>query len=94
MIPKEVNIGAIMHNVQVSENLVVFSQQAVFWGCHSRLSFSREKPGALWYFEFSETFGRVPVCHIVKAFAFVKEWFGGDFDFNGKNPGEAAGVGT
>lgn len=85
-IPKTVLIGAIEHQVQVHEGAVVFSQTSGFWGCHSRMTFTRDLDGMLWYLEFSETFGKIPVCHVIKAFGFVKEWFGGDFEF--KRPAE------
>lgn len=80
MIPSTVILGGIRHRVQVSDGLVVFSAADGMWGHHSRIAFSRDSGGMLWYMEFSETFNKVPVAHVIKAFNFVREWFGGDFE--------------
>jgi hypothetical protein len=78
-IPSMVNIGAVMHSVQVSDGLVVFSNKSGFYGHHARISFERDSDGMLWYLRFSETWDRVPMSHVTKAFAYVQAVYGGDF---------------
>jgi hypothetical protein len=82
-IPPVVNIGGSRRQVTCAEGLIVFSQAGGVYGHHSRISFRRDCDGMLWYVEFSETFGRVPVCDIVGCFDVVRAVYGGDFERKG-----------
>lgn len=75
--PKEANLGGIMHNIAESEGLIVFSQQPGIWGCSSRIAFERVE--FCWYVTVEATFGRVMVSHILKAWELVEKTYGGNF---------------
>lgn len=79
-IPNEVNIGGIRHRVQIAEGMVIFSQTSGFYGTHSRICFERGSDGMLWYLKFSETWDRIPVAHVLKAWDYVQVVYGGDFE--------------
>lgn len=78
-IPAEVILGAIRHQVQIHEGVIVFSQRDGMYGTHSRISFEKDSDGSLWYLRFSETWGKVPVAHVLKAYKYVEAVYGGDF---------------
>ena len=83
-IPPTVVIGGRKRAVTCVEGLIVFSEIGGFWGHHSRISFRRDADGMLWYVEFDETFGRVPVSDIAECFEVVKAVYGGDFELKRK----------
>ena len=72
-IPDEVNLCGIVYRVGVSEGLVTFVDRAL--GC--RISFDRDshdQHAHLWY---SNTTGRIPADHYVKAYQWVEAVYGG-----------------
>ena len=78
-IPDGVLISGTNYRVQVSDGLVIFSQRDSAFGHHCRICFQRDTDGALWYLLFSDTFDECPVTHIIQAFKYVEEVYGGDF---------------
>jgi len=58
----------------------VFSQKDGMWGTHSRICFERGSDGMLWYLKFSETWDKVPVSHVLKAYRYVEAVYGGNFE--------------
>lgn len=82
-IPAVVTVGGRRRAVSCVEGLVVFSQLDSMYGHHSRITFRRDCDGMLWYVEFDETFGRVPVSDVVGCFALVRAVYGGDFEQKG-----------
>lgn len=77
-LPAQVILGGISHRVSEAEGLIVFSQEAGFYGTHSRICFERDA-GMLWYLKFSETWDKVPMSHVLKAYRYVEAVYGKDF---------------
>ena len=76
--PKEINICGILFSVSEHEGIIVFSQLISCWGTHNRLSFHRPKFG-LWEFNFSDSSGDCPACHVFEAYKLVCEYRGDNF---------------
>lgn len=78
VIPSSVLLGGIRYRVSVAEGLIVFSESGGCWGTHTRICFERHE--TIWYLKFSETWERVPVSHVLKAWRYVEEVYGGNFE--------------
>lgn len=75
----EIILGGIRYKISEHEGLIVFSQKDGFYGTHCRICFEHPKD-SLWYLSFTDTWGKIPVCHVIRAFEIVKKEYGGDFE--------------
>jgi hypothetical protein len=69
----------IAYKVTIHEGLVIFEEEICMSGCHSRMVFDRPKDCG-WYLEFSDTWNRMNVAHIVAAYELLRSVYGGTFD--------------
>lgn len=78
-LPDSVCFCGIRYRVSEHEGLIVFSEDQNIYGVHTRMAFSRPKDCG-WYFEFSASFGKVMVGHVVAAYEFLCMERGDDFN--------------
>lgn len=76
-IPKQVLLSAIMYNVTVVEEMVVFSQDECVYGRSTRFAFERKCN--CWYLIPNEC-EYIMMSHIEKAHKYVCQWFGSSFE--------------
>jgi hypothetical protein len=76
-LPPTANLSGTMYRIRQHEGLIVFTQDICVFGAHCRLSFER-KCGCWYLSEISDTWGRVMVSHILKAYELLCETFGGN----------------
>lgn len=69
-LPERVILCGIGYRVQEKEGVVIFTEECGFYGTYTRIAFERTSTGH-WYVSLFETWGRVMVDHIIKAYEVV-----------------------